>query len=91
MTDRLNYYKKINRVVTVDLKDTNKKLLNEQRFNFYFQNKKISGYHAWKQDIINSSAEFIDEPSVVDTNLITSPHYKYSGEWMRAVIQQLQK
>jgi len=39
MKDHLNYYKKINRVVTVDIKDTNKKLLNEQRFNFYFQNK----------------------------------------------------
>ena len=55
------------------------------------KNKKISGYYAWKQDIINAGAEFIDEPSVVDTNLITSPHYKYNGEWMRAVIQQLQK
>ena len=39
MKDHLNYYKKINRVVTADIKDTNKKLLNEQRFNFYFQNK----------------------------------------------------
>tara|TARA_B100001057_G_C22605861_1_gene854623 strand:- start:180 stop:701 length:522 start_codon:yes stop_codon:yes gene_type:complete len=55
------------------------------------KNKKISGYYAWKQDIINAGAEFIDEPSVVDTNLITSPHYKYNGEWMRAVIKQLQK
>ena len=44
MKDHLNYYKKINKVVTVDIKDTNKKLLNEQRFNFYFQNKIIPVY-----------------------------------------------
>ena len=41
MKDHLNYYKKINRVVTVDLKDLNKKLIDKQRFNFYFQNKII--------------------------------------------------
>ena len=41
MKDHLNYYKKINRVVTVDIKDTNKKLFNEHCFNYYFQNKII--------------------------------------------------
>tara|TARA_B100000965_G_C19187901_1_gene581828 strand:- start:84 stop:614 length:531 start_codon:yes stop_codon:yes gene_type:complete len=50
--------------------------------------KKVTGYYAWKQDIINSGGIFQDSPTVVDGNIITSPHYKYNGEWMRAVISQ---
>ena len=55
------------------------------------KNKKVSGYYAWKQDIINAGAEFVDSPAVVDQNLITSPHYKYNGQWMNSVIKQLLK
>ena len=44
------------------------------------KNKKVTGYYAWKQDIINAGAEFVDNPSVEDGNIITSPHYKYNGE-----------
>ena len=43
-------------------------------------------YYAWKDDIINSGAKFIDKPCVIDGNLITSPHYKYVGEWMKCVV-----
>ena len=53
--------------------------------------KKITGYYAWKQDIINAGAEFVDNPSVEDGNIITSPHYKYNGEWMKQVISKLKK
>ncbi len=52
------------------------------------RNKKITGYYAWKQDIINAGAEFIDKAVVVDDNLVTSPHYKYNGDWMKVVIEQ---
>ena len=55
------------------------------------KNKKVSGYYAWKQDIINAGAEFVDSPAVVDQNLITSPHYKYNGQWMNSVIKKLLK
>lgn len=51
--------------------------------------RKISGYYAWKDDIINAGGKFVDSPSVVDGNLITSPHYKYLGEWMGSVIKNL--
>ncbi len=50
------------------------------------KNKNVTGYYAWKDDIINAGARFIDEPSVVDNNLVTSPHYKYVGDWMKEVI-----
>ena len=55
------------------------------------KNRKVTGYYAWKQDIINAGAEFVDNPSVEDDNIITSPHYKYNGEWMKQVISKLKK
>lgn len=55
------------------------------------KNRKVTGYYAWKQDIINAGGVFIDSPSVEDNNLITSPHYKYNGEWMKSVISKLKK
>tara|TARA_B100000674_G_scaffold414918_1_gene363949 strand:- start:51 stop:575 length:525 start_codon:yes stop_codon:yes gene_type:complete len=51
--------------------------------------KKVTGYYAWKDDIENAGGTFVDEPSVIDGNLITSPHYKFNGEWMRSVIAKL--
>ena len=27
-----------------------------------------------------------DKPCLIDNNLVTSPHYKYVGEWMKGVI-----
>ena len=53
------------------------------------QGKKVTGYYAWKQDIVNAGGIFVDEPSVEDSNIITSPHYKYNGEWMKLVIAKL--
>ena len=45
--------------------------------------KKISGYYSIKDDINNSGAEYVDAPFVTDNNIITSPHYKYLGPWMK--------
>ena len=53
------------------------------------QGKKVTGYYAWKQDIVNAGGIFIDRPSVEDDNIITSPHYKYNGEWMKLVVSKL--
>ena len=44
-----------------------------------------------EKDIENAGGIFIDGPSVEDENLITSPHYKYNGEWMKSVISKLKK
>ena len=49
------------------------------------KNKKVSRYCAWKKDIVNKGAEFIDKSSAIDKNLITTPHYKYNGELMKSV------
>ena len=53
------------------------------------KNKKVSGYYAWKDDIINAGGIFIDKPCVIDENLITSPHYKYVGDWMKGLISKI--
>ncbi len=51
------------------------------------KDKNVSGYYSIKDDIINAGAHFVDQPVVVDGNIITSPHYKYLGDWMRAVFE----
>ena len=53
--------------------------------------KKVTGYYAWKQDLINAGGKFVDSPAVEDVNIITSPHYKFNGEWMKLVISKLKK
>ena len=53
--------------------------------------KQVTGQYAWKQDILNAGATFVDKPCVKDKNLITSPHYKYNGEWMKNIIEQIKK
>ena len=55
------------------------------------EGKKATGYYAWKQDIINAGANFVDLPSVVDGKLITSPHYKFNGEWMKSTLEIIKK
>jgi len=48
--------------------------------------RKISGYYSIKDDIINAGAIYVDEPAVVDKNIITTAHYKHLGPWMKKVI-----
>ena len=45
--------------------------------------RKISGYYSIKDDINNAGAEYVDAPAVTDGNIVTSPHYKYLGDWMK--------
>ncbi len=49
--------------------------------------KKISGYYSIKDDINNAGAIYVDAPAVVDGNIVTSPHYKYLGDWMRETLK----
>ena len=48
--------------------------------------KNISAYYSMEDDVVNAGAKFVDAPAVIDGNIITSPHYKWVGHWMRAVI-----
>lgn len=51
-------------------------------------NRKISGYYSIKDDIENAGGVYIDEPVVTCERIVTSPHYKYLGPWMREVLYQ---
>lgn len=49
--------------------------------------RKMSGYYSIKDDVNNAGAEYIDAPFVTDGNIVTSPHYKYLGDWMRETLR----
>ena len=51
--------------------------------------KKISGYYSMKDDIVNAGANYVDEPAVIDSKIITTAHYKDMGPWMKAVMKRL--
>ena len=42
-----------------------------------------------KDDIINAGANYVDQPAVVDKNIVTTAHYKDMGPWMASVIKLL--
>ena len=48
----------------------------------------LTGYAGIKDDIINAGANYVDAPVVVDGNIISSPHYKYNGEWMKETLKK---
>lgn len=50
--------------------------------------KKISGYYSVKDDINNAGAEYVDAPFVKDDNIISAPHYKHLGPWMKNVLSE---
>jgi len=47
----------------------------------------VSGYYSIMDDISNSGANYVDGPAVVSENLVSCPHYKWMGEWMKAVFE----
>ena len=49
--------------------------------------RKMTGFYTIKHDIINSGAEYIDAPVVVDRNLISSPHYDDMSIWMKKTLE----
>lgn len=49
--------------------------------------RKISGYYSIKDDINNAGAEYVDAPFVVDKNIISCPHYKHLGDWMKKTLE----
>lgn len=53
--------------------------------------RKISGYYNIKDDINNAGATFVDQPFVIDKNIISSPHYDHMGVWMEEAIKLYNK
>lgn len=53
--------------------------------------RKISAYYSIKDDIINAGGTYVDAPYVTDDWIVTCPHYKHLGPWMKEVIAQVNK
>ncbi len=51
------------------------------------EGKKLSGYYSLKDDINNAGAYFSDAPCVEDSGIISSPHYKFLGNWMALILK----
>ena len=51
--------------------------------------KKISAYYSIEDDINNSGATYVNQPVVIDQNIVSSPHYNWMGEWMKAAITKV--
>lgn len=52
------------------------------------KDKHISGYYSIKDDIENAGAIYVNIPAVISGNIISSPHYKHMGPWMKATIEE---
>ena len=52
------------------------------------KSRNISGY-SMKDDAINAGANYVDQPAVVDKNIVTTAHYKDMGPWIASVIKLL--
>lgn len=53
------------------------------------EGKRITGYVGIKDDIINSGATYVDEPVVVDGNIITSRHPRDIGAFMKTLLAHI--
>ena len=51
--------------------------------------RKVTGYMSIADDLKNAGALYMEHDLVVDGNLISAPHYKNNGEFMKAVIGAL--
>jgi len=51
------------------------------------QGRTISGYYSINIDIENAGAIYNRGPVVVDSNIISCPHYDFMAEWMRTAFQ----
>jgi protease I len=54
--------------------------------------RKITAYWSIEADVRNAGADYQHKvPVVIDGNLITSPHYQNNGDFMKAVINFMEK
>ncbi len=51
--------------------------------------RKVTGYMSIADDLRNAGAAYVEQDLVIDGNLISAPHYKNNGEFMKAVIAAL--
>lgn len=55
------------------------------------KDRRMTGYMSIADDIRNAGAEYVEAPVVEDRNLITSPHYRDNGPFMKAIVTRFAK
>lgn len=50
--------------------------------------RKMTCYVGCKDDLTNAGAEYINEPVVIDRNIVTSPHFRDNAVWMKETLAQ---
>ena len=53
--------------------------------------RRVSGYYSIKDDINNAGGTYVDAPYVTDARIVSCPHYKYLGQWMKEVVTQVKE
>lgn len=51
--------------------------------------RKVTGYMSIADDLKNAGARYLEQDLVIDGNLISAPHYKNNGDFMKAVVTAL--
>jgi protease I len=51
--------------------------------------RKVTGYMSIADDLKNAGADYAEQDLVIDGNLISAPHYRNNGEFMKAVVDAL--
>jgi len=51
--------------------------------------RKLTAFISIADDVRNAGGNYVEEAVVVDRNLITSPHYRNNGDFMKIVIEKI--
>lgn len=49
--------------------------------------RRATSYRGCRDDLINAGAIYVDEPVVVDGNLVTAQHYRNNATWMKETLK----
>jgi len=55
------------------------------------KNRRLTGYHSIKDDLVNAGADYVDEPLVISGNLITSRGPADLPVWVRAFVEAVKR
>jgi protease I len=51
------------------------------------EGKRVTSYRGCRDDLINAGAIYVDEPVVVDGNIVTAQHFRDNPGWMRETLK----
>jgi protease I len=52
--------------------------------------RRIAGYYSIRDDITNAGGIFVDAPAVMADRIVSSPHYRFMGQWFGSALARAQ-